>query len=84
MGALLAVFHIYQEIGVMSTWEKRVFNTINTGLTLLLSLNVVASFKGMAGIFRWRVLASARYGGHTAEEVRERDFRGFREDVLMV
>jgi hypothetical protein len=70
MAMMVMIFWAYSRKGVLNRQTKRVFNALFTGLTLLLGFNVVASFKGMATIFRWRVLASARYGGHTAEEVR--------------
>ena len=77
------LFYVYSEKGpniqkasgfksdkpVLNLQSKRLFNSIFTGMSLLLGFNVVASFKEMAANFRWRVLASIRYGGHTAEEV---------------
>lgn len=39
--------------------QKRLFNALITGLSLVLGLNIVSSLKGYAQMMRWRFLASS-------------------------
>ncbi|KAF8536250.1 hypothetical protein BDD12DRAFT_851796 [Trichophaea hybrida] len=68
-GAIIALLKYYVSLGVLDKGQKYMFNALYLGASLLLALNIVASFKGMAGIFRWKVLASVSYGGHSAKEL---------------
>ncbi|KAF8250315.1 hypothetical protein K440DRAFT_659737 [Wilcoxina mikolae CBS 423.85] len=68
-GAIIALLIYYASLGVLDKGQKYMFNALYLGASLLLALNIVASFKGMAGLFRWKVLASVSYGGHSAKEL---------------
>ncbi|CUS12908.1 unnamed protein product [Tuber aestivum] len=58
---LIVAFRFYHDKRVLSRTEKRVFNAIYVGLSLILSMNIISSFKAMAGVMRWKILAGGRY-----------------------
>lgn len=60
---------MYESMDILNANEKHMFNALYLGVSLLLALNMVASFKTMADLFRWKVLASTTYGGHSAKEL---------------
>lgn len=61
------VLYWYENSGVLGDTAKYNFNAAFTGLSICLGLNVASSFKGMATIFRWRVLTSSK--GHSVKEL---------------
>lgn len=67
--AIIGLFMLYERRGVLDRDARHIFNAAYLGLSLVLGLNLVSSFKAMADIFRWKVLASGRHGGHTAKEL---------------
>jgi hypothetical protein len=57
---ILAVVYT-EQLGSLSRMKKHLFNAVGVGLPLMLGLNYNSSFQAMAGIMRWRILASAKF-----------------------
>ncbi|PUU80857.1 hypothetical protein B9Z19DRAFT_1169797 [Tuber borchii] len=57
----IAAFKIYQDLKVLTKIEKRVFNALYVGISLILSMNIISSFKSMASVMRWKILASGEF-----------------------
>ncbi|KAI5821300.1 hypothetical protein BZA77DRAFT_299161 [Pyronema omphalodes] len=57
---ILAVVYT-EHLGSLSRVKKHLFNAVGVGLPLMLGLNYNSSFQAMAGIMRWRILASAKF-----------------------
>lgn len=68
LGLIYACFTFGEKAGILDRTQKHVFNAVYLGLSLLLGLNLVSSYKEMADVFRWTFAASNQYGGHTARE----------------
>ncbi|TVY47492.1 hypothetical protein LOCC1_G002250 [Lachnellula occidentalis] len=51
---------VWRNKGVQSEDQKRVYNTISTGISICLSLNIASSFKDMALNMRWPILSSKK------------------------
>ncbi|CAZ80702.1 unnamed protein product [Tuber melanosporum] len=58
---LIAAFKVYEDKKVLSRIEKRVFNAIYVGISLILSMNIISSFKAMASVMRWKILAAGTF-----------------------
>ncbi|CCX29894.1 Similar to hypothetical protein [Tuber melanosporum Mel28]; acc. no. XP_002836511 [Pyronema omphalodes CBS 100304] len=57
---ILAVMYT-EQLGSLSRMKKHLFNAVGVGLPLMLGLNYNSSFQAMAGIMRWKILASAKF-----------------------
>lgn len=68
-GMIIGIYMFYQRKGVLSRKQKHWFTATHMGLSIALGLNLASSYKGFADIFRWRVLASQREGGHDAKQL---------------
>ncbi|KAG0641331.1 hypothetical protein HOY80DRAFT_742887 [Tuber brumale] len=58
---LIAAFKVYEDKKVLSRIEKRVFNAIYVGISLMLSINIGSSLKAMASMMRWKILATGKF-----------------------
>lgn len=58
---------VWQNKGVQSENQKKVYNTITTGISIALGLNIASAFKDMALNMRWPILSSKK---RSLEEVR--------------
>ncbi|TVY45833.1 hypothetical protein LSUB1_G000091 [Lachnellula subtilissima] len=58
-GYLIATV-VWRNKGVQSEDQKRLYNTISTGISISLSLNIASSFKDMALNMRWPILSSRK------------------------
>ncbi|KAA8901950.1 hypothetical protein FN846DRAFT_956202 [Sphaerosporella brunnea] len=57
---LLAILYT-TKVEFLNKKEKYIFNAVGVGLPLMLGLNYNSSFKGMASIMRWKILASDKF-----------------------
>ena len=60
--------------------DKHLFNVAAVGMPLMLGLNYNSSFKSMAGVMRWKILASGKY---TLREVRWWCFRCYHKHAYL-
>ncbi|TVY84111.1 hypothetical protein LSUE1_G002086 [Lachnellula suecica] len=51
---------LWHDKGVQSEGQKRIYNTLTTGISIALSLNIASSFKDMALNMRWPILSSRK------------------------
>jgi hypothetical protein len=51
---------VWENKGVQTENQKKLYNTITTGISIALSLNIASAFKDMALNMRWPILSSRR------------------------
>lgn len=56
IGYIIATLH-WMKLSAMSTFQKRVYNTLVTGMSIALGLNLSSSYRSVAFKFRWPLLA---------------------------
>jgi len=64
------VFLEWYEKGARSESQKKLFNTLTTGISIALGLNIASAFKEMAVNMRWVVL---KRGARSLREVRSQE-----------
>jgi hypothetical protein len=74
--AFVGVILYTEEVDFLDKKEKYYFNAVGVGLPLMLGLNYNSSFKGMATVMRWKILASDKF---TLKEVSYRRRRRARK-----
>ena len=57
IGAIYALLLAFSTIPVMTNTTKRLFNTIITGLLIILGIATASSLDGMVGDLRWWILS---------------------------
>ena len=57
MGGLYATLWLFEAKSAMNEVQKKVFNTIITGLSMALGINIASSFKNVAVDTRWFFLS---------------------------
>jgi hypothetical protein len=56
-GGYVLATNIWQSKGAQSEGQKKTYNTITTGISIALGLNISSAFKDMALNMRWPILA---------------------------
>ncbi|KAF8543372.1 hypothetical protein BDD12DRAFT_821043 [Trichophaea hybrida] len=65
-GLLVVLFKFYENDGILSQFEKRIFNGLYLGISLFIAINMVTSLKSMADMMKWSILAGGKW---TAKEI---------------
>ena len=60
IGGLYGTFAMYQKHGLMGESGKTAYNTLVTGLSMTLGINIASSFKAIAVDVRWWILSQKK------------------------
>ena len=56
--AYFVILYLYSKMKKISVPQRRIFNALTTGTSLLLGVNIAASLRSYAKLLRWRMLAT--------------------------
>ncbi|CCX08813.1 Similar to hypothetical protein [Tuber melanosporum Mel28]; acc. no. XP_002836511 [Pyronema omphalodes CBS 100304] len=65
-GLVVILFKYYENDGILTQYEKRIFNGLYLGISLFMGMNMVNSLKSMADMMKWSIMAKGRW---TAQEI---------------